>query len=174
MRDLFEEIWSNIRRNKLRTALTGFAVAWGIFMLIFLLGAGNGLIHALESNNSDYMTNTMNVWGGYTSKPYNGMREGRRIDLNDKDIDITLGPDFADNVEKAGTILTQASLTTSYGKEYIVKQVSGVSPEYSEMNKLSLLYGRFINEIDIKERRRVIVMDSNDARELLGVTGEKE
>lgn len=77
MRDLFEEIWSNIRRNKLRTALTGFAVAWGIFMLIFLLGAGNGLIHALESNNSDYMTNTMNVWGGYTSKPYNGMREGR-------------------------------------------------------------------------------------------------
>lgn len=62
MRDLFEEIWSNIRRNKLRTALTGFAVAWGIFMLIFLLGAGNGLIHALESNNSDYMTNTMNVW----------------------------------------------------------------------------------------------------------------
>ena len=174
MRDLFEEIWSNIRRNKLRIALTGFAVAWGIFMLIFLLGAGNGLIHALESNNSDYMTNTMNVWGGYTSKPYNGMREGRRIDLNDKDIDITLGPDFADNVEKAGTILTQASLTTSYGKEYIVKQVSGVSPEYSEMNKLSLLYGRFINEIDIKERRRVIVMDSNDARELLGVTGEKE
>lgn len=174
MRDLFEEIWSNIRRNKLRTALTGFAVAWGIFMLIFLLGAGNGLIHALESNNSDYMTNTMNVWGGRTSKPYNGMREGRRIDLNDKDIDITLGPDFADNVEKAGTILTQASLTTSYGKEYIVKQVSGVSPEYSEMNKLSLLYGRFINEIDIKERRRVIVMDSNDARELLGVTGEKE
>lgn len=59
MRDLFEEIWSNIRRNKLRTALTGFAVAWGIFMLIFLLGAGNGLIHALESNNNDYMTNTM-------------------------------------------------------------------------------------------------------------------
>lgn len=174
MRDLFEEIWSNIRRNKLRTALTGFAVAWGIFMLIFLLGAGNGLLHALESNNNDYMTNTMNVWGGYTSKAYNGMQKGRRIELNDKDIDITLGPDFEDNVEKAGTILTQASLTTSYGKEYIVKQVSGVSPEYSEMNKLSLLYGRFINEIDIKERRRVIVMDSNDARELLGVTGEKE
>lgn len=68
MKDLFEEIWSNIRRNKLRTALTGFAVAWGIFMLIFLLGAGNGLIHALESNNNDYMTNTMNVWGGRTSR----------------------------------------------------------------------------------------------------------
>ena len=75
MRDLFDEIWSNIRRNKLRTALTGFAVAWGIFMLIFLLGAGNGLIHALESNNSDYLANTMNVWGGRTSKAYEGMRE---------------------------------------------------------------------------------------------------
>ena len=61
MRDLFEEIWSNIRRNKLRTALTGFAVAWGIFMLIFLLGAGNGLIHALESNNNDYMLSLIHI-----------------------------------------------------------------------------------------------------------------
>ena len=174
MRDLFEEIWSDIRRNKLRTALTGFAVAWGIFMLIFLLGAGNGLIHALESNNSDYLANTMNVWGGRTNKAYNGMQKGRRIKLNDKDVEITLGPDFADNVEEAGTILFQSSVTASHGKEYVVRQLTGVSPEHFRVNKIDMMFGRPINDLDIKEMRRVVVMDSNDARELLGVDGERE
>ena len=174
MRDLFEEIWSNIRRNKLRTILTGAAVAWGIFMLIFLLGAGNGLIHALESNNNDYLTNTMNVWGGYTSKPWKGMQEGRRIKLNDKDIAITLSPDFADKVDEAGTIIYQSNVTASLGKEYVVKQLTGVSPEHFRVNKIDIMYGRAVNDIDIKERRRVVVMDSNDARELLGLTGEDE
>ena len=95
MRDLFEEIWSNIRRNKLRTALTGFAVAWGIFMLIFLLGAGNGLIHALESNNSDYMTNTMNAWRAQTSTTSKRMQEGRRIQLKDHAVPMTTSPHYA-------------------------------------------------------------------------------
>ena len=174
MRDLFEEIWSDIRRNRLRTILTGFAVAWGIFMLIFLLGAGNGLIHALESNNSDYLANTMNVWGGRASRPWNGMQTGRTIKLNDKDIAITLSPEFADKVDEAGTIIYQSNVTASLGKEYVVKQLTGVSPEHFRVNKIDLMYGRAVNEIDIKERRRVVVMDSNDARELLGLTGESE
>ena len=174
MRDLFEEIWSNIRRNKLRTALTGFAVAWGIFMLIFLLGAGNGLIHALESNNNDYLVNTMNVWGGRTNKPYKGMQKGQRIKLNDKDVEITLGPGFNDKVEEAGTIIYQSSVTASLGKEYVVRQLTGVSPENFRVNKIDIMFGRGINDVDIKEKRRVVVMDSNDARELLGADTDKE
>ena len=174
MRDLFEEIWSDIRRNKLRTILTGCAVAWGIFMLIFLLGAGNGLIHALEKNNSDYIANTMNVWGGRASKPWNGMQKGREIKLNDKDIAITLGPDFDDKVDEVGTIIYQQSITASLGKEYVIRRLTGVSPEHFRVNKIDLMYGRAVNEIDLKERRRVVVMDSNDARELLGVTGDNE
>lgn len=174
MRDLFEEIWSNIRRNKLRTALTGFAVAWGIFMLIFLLGAGNGLIHALESNNENYLVNTMNVWGGRTNKAYNGMQKGRRIKLNDKDVEITLGPDFNDKVEEAGTIIYQSSVTASFGKEYVVRQLTGVSPENFRVNKIDIMFGRGINDVDIKGKRRVVVIDSNDARELLGVDTDKE
>lgn len=174
MRDLFEEIWSNLRRNKLRTALTGFAVAWGIFMLIFLLGAGNGLIHALESNNENYLVNTMNVWGGRTNKAYNGMQKGRRIKLNDKDVEITLGPDFNDKVEEAGTIIYQSSVTASFGKEYVVRQLTGVSPENFRVNKIDIMFGRGINDVDIKGKRRVVVIDSNDARELLGVDTDKE
>ena len=68
MRDVFVEIMSTVRRNKLRTALTGFAVAWGIFMLIFLLGAGNGLINAMMLQSGRFLDNSMMVGGGYTSK----------------------------------------------------------------------------------------------------------
>ena len=84
MKDLMTEIWESIRRNKLRTALTGFAVAWGIFMLIVLLGAGNGLMNAFMDQGGHFATNTMAVFGGVTSKPANGYQTGRRIELNDQ------------------------------------------------------------------------------------------
>ena len=79
MRDILTEIWSTARRNKLRTALTGFAVAWGIFMLIFLLGCGNGLINAQMHNMNRFLDNSMMIGGGRTSKGYEGLPEGRRI-----------------------------------------------------------------------------------------------
>ena len=86
MYSILTEIWATTRRNKLRTALTGFAVAWGIFMLIFLLGAGNGLINANIQNMDAFLANSMMVGGGSTSKEYKGLKEGRPITLNDKDI----------------------------------------------------------------------------------------
>lgn len=70
MRDIIQEIYQTVRRNKLRTLLTGFAVAWGIFMLIVLLGAGNGLIHAFEEGSSSWAKNSVRVSGWFTSKPY--------------------------------------------------------------------------------------------------------
>ena len=80
---MIEEIWATTRRNKLRTALTGFAVAWGIFMLIVLLGAGNGLINANEQNNNRSIDNSMTIYGGYTSKAYKGYDMNREIALRD-------------------------------------------------------------------------------------------
>ena len=79
MRDIFTEIWATARRNKLRTALTGFSVAWGIFMLIFLLGAGNGLINAQMQSTDRYLASSMVAFGGRTSKPYAGLGSGRGI-----------------------------------------------------------------------------------------------
>ena len=73
MHDIITEIWQTARRNKLRTTLTGFAVAWGIFMIIVLLGAGNGLINATMKMNGDFLTNSMEVDGGWTSMPYKGL-----------------------------------------------------------------------------------------------------
>ena len=82
MIDLIQEIYGTIMRNKLRTALTGFSVAWGIFMLIVLLGAGNGLIHAFEGQSENMKMNSMKIYPGYTSKVYKGMQEGRNISLD--------------------------------------------------------------------------------------------
>lgn len=98
MLDTIQEIYASINRNKLRTALTGFSVAWGIFMLIVLLGAGNGLIHGITNNMGDFLANSMMVFGGQTSKPHNGLKEGRNITLNDGDISTTRQR-FGANVE---------------------------------------------------------------------------
>ena len=89
MRDIITEIWQTARRNKLRTTLTGFAVAWGIFMIIVLLGAGNGLINATMKQNNEYLSSSMEAYGGMTSKAYNGLSEGRWIRLNERDLTTT-------------------------------------------------------------------------------------
>ena len=86
MRDIFQDIFSSLRQNKLRTALTGFSVAWGIFMLIALLGAGNGVFNALLSN-SGTMDRSMVIYPQWTGKPYAGYEKGRRIRLDVKDVE---------------------------------------------------------------------------------------
>ena len=96
MRDLFIEIWESVRRNKLRTCLTGLAVSWGIFMLIVLLGAGNGVLNSFMGDMSETDRNYMTIYGGHTSKPYDGLKEGRWIHLTDKDIALTDGEAFED------------------------------------------------------------------------------
>ena len=101
MRDVLEEIWQTSKRNKLRTALTGFAVAWGIFMIIFLLGAGNGLINAQLQSFDRFVDNSMVIFGGQTSKAYNGLSEGRPITLNNADVAATQH-NFKANVEDVG------------------------------------------------------------------------
>ena len=105
MIDIWQEIYSTIKRNKLRTFLTGFAVAWGIFMLIVLLGAGNGLIHAFEQSASERAMNSIKIFPGWTSKSYDGLKEGRRVQLDNKDVDAT-DHYFPDHVIKATNIVS--------------------------------------------------------------------
>ena len=113
MIDIIQEIYGTIKRNKLRTFLTGFAVAWGIFMLIVLLGAGNGLINAFESNAGGRALNSMKVYPGWTNKPFDGLKEGRSIKLTEKDMEIT--GNFKDNVTAVGATIEQSSVNLSYG-----------------------------------------------------------
>lgn len=169
MIDLWQEIYGTIKRNKLRTFLTGFAVAWGIFMLIVLLGAGNGIIHAFEENSSQRALNSIRVFGGWTTKPYDGLKEGRSIDLENRDLEATAAY-FTDRVEEAGATLSQAATDISYGAEYVNLSLYGVYPNYTEVEAVKTAAGRFINQTDIKERRKVIILHRKSADVLFGKT----
>ena len=167
MIDLWQEIYGTLRRNKLRTFLTGFAVAWGIFMLIVLLGAGNGIIHAFEQNASERALNSMRVFPGWTTKSYDGLKEGRRIKLDNRDVDDTQRL-FPDHVGSVGATLQQGAVDVSFGKEYVNLSLTGVYPNYTEVEPCKLAEGRFINEIDLRERRKVIVLHRKTADVLFG------
>lgn len=165
MRDIITEIWSTARRNKLRTALTGFSVAWGIFMLIFLLGAGNGLINAQMNGQDRFLSNSMMVFGGQTSKAYKGLQEGRSVSLQDKDM-YTTKTEFKANVDEVGAELQQQGVTVSLGQNYFSGTLTGVYPNHCKINKREMLYGRFVNEIDIADKRKVLVISQDQAKEL--------
>ena len=164
--ELLTELWATARRNKLRTALTGFAVAWGIFMIIFLLGAGNGLINAVTQNSAKMLDNSMMVWGGLTSKPYNGLKEGRWIQLDDRDLDATRH-EFAANIDEVGATVNRDNLTFSLGDNYYNTTLSGVYPNEATINKKEMLFGRFINDIDISQDRKVVVISRSLAEQLV-------
>ncbi|RGW80845.1 ABC transporter permease [Segatella copri] len=166
MRELIKEIWSTSKRNKLRTSLTGFAVAWGIFMLIFLLGAGNGLINAQLQQSTRFLANSMRVFPGETSKAYKGLKEGRSITLNDKDILIS-NKTYGQYIDDVGGRLEQYNVNINYGDNYVASQsLVGVAPTHPKIDKTEMIAGRFINEIDMKEQRKNVVLSRSQAKEL--------
>ena len=166
MRELIKEIWSTSKRNKLRTSLTGFDVAWGIFMLIFLLGAGNGLINAQLQQSTRFLANSMRVFPGETSKAYKGLKEGRSITLNDRDILIS-NQTYGQYVDDVGGRLEQYNVNINYGDNYVASQsLVGVAPTHPKIDKTEMIAGRFINEIDMKEQRKNVVLSRSQAKEL--------
>lgn len=162
MRDLIQEIGNSLSRNKLRTSLTGFAVAWGIFMLLVLLGAGNGIIHTFQANMNTNALNTVTIYGGMTTTAYKGYQEGRYIQLDNRDLKAT-EEDFPENIISAGGLVIQSNVTLSYGTEYVTIRLNGVHPNYDHINALKIIEGRFINPLDIREQRKVIVLHKKTA-----------
>ena len=164
MRDIITEIWQTARRNKLRTTLTGFAVAWGIFMIIVLLGAGNGLINANLEQSGNWLSNSMEAYGGRTSKAYQGLSEGRYINLTTRDLETTES-EFKNTIDAVGAVYYHSATVTN-GEQYMNMQIMGIHPIHSSIVKRDLICGRFINEIDLKEKRKVLVLTNKQAKEL--------
>lgn len=167
MFDILEEIWATAGRNKLRTVLTGFAVAWGIFMIIFLLGVGNGLINATEQNTGHFLANSMKVGGWRTSKAYRGMNVGRVIPLDDRDMQTT-ERNHGNVVRELGGTISRNNGQVAYQDNYVSGKIYGVYPNLRHINKIEMLYGRFINEVDNEHRRKTMVVSENQAKELVG------
>lgn len=140
----------------MRTFLTGFSISWGIFMFCILLASGNGLKNGVMSNFGSRAVNSIEFWGRRTSKPYKGLSENRRIILDDNDLQLIKNqiPE-AENV--SGTINT--SVNISYKTYNTTCEFSGVSPEYMDINGVKIKNGRFINTMDLRESRKVAVIN---------------
>ncbi len=164
MFDLINEIWQTMRTNKLRTALTGLAVAWGIFMLIILLGISKGVLTSFQSSSLAQNPNKINVYPGNTSMPYKGLKEGRYIQLRDRNLD-EIKNDNPNDVASATAEMNQSG-TISTPLDYITTSYSGVFPGTEKMLQLPMIYGRFINEKDLNAMRKVIVLNKKDAETL--------
>lgn len=165
MTDTLQEIWSSVQRNKLRTLATGFAVASGLFLLIVLLGAGNGIIHTLEKNSEGLALDAIQIWGGTTSKPHDGLKEGHNIQLDDRDREL-VAHNFPREIQSTSVAVTQSGLTASVNSDYMSISIEGVYPRKAEVSSIQIIRGRFINETDLKERRKVVVISERNAKNL--------
>lgn len=163
MFDIWREIFSTIKKNKLRTFLTGFSMAWGIFMLILLLGAGNGLKNGVSSNFGNSAKNSVRLWPGRTSLPYEGWQKGRQIKFDATD-EAYLKREFP-NISAYSSSIERWNSVISYGKEYGTNALMGISPDYRRIQNIEVKAGkgRFINEVDMREARKVIVIHQKTA-----------
>ena len=173
MRELFHEIGSSLRNNKLRTALTGFAVSWGIFLLIALLGAGNGLMNSFIGNLDDYISQSITVEGWRTSKPYAGYKEGRDIQLDEGDVTYTKDARWEGIIDNVSRTTGVNAVTLSLNGKTVGGSLRGVMPDYQEQEKIRMAVGRFLNPDDIRERRKTIVISMAQAKELLPKSPKK-
>lgn len=165
MTDLLNEIWQTLSNNKGRTALTGIAVAWGIFMLIVLLGMSNGVVNSFKENRRSQGSNMLKVWGGITSLPWQGYQQGRIISLKDGDIVRVARDNPAQAAEVTGEI-DGSAVTISTPHDYTSSYYSGVYPSEQRQRALEMKSGRFINDLDLKEQRKVVVISSKTAETL--------
>lgn len=168
--DKWQEIFSSLKKNKLRTFLTAFGVFWGIFMLIIMLGSGNGLENGVMKNFGGSTTNSIFVWTQRTSVPYAGLPEGRSFYMRNEDMAILkaevpeiteLAPRNQLRGFRGGNNVTYKTISGSFS-------VMGDYPEISAVTPLEILKGRFINKLDVDEKRKVVVIGTNVRDVLFG------
>lgn len=165
MIDIIREIVQTLSNNKMRTALTGLSVAWGIFMLIILLGMSQGVYNSFNSGFRAQASNSLQVWGGYTEKPYHGYKQGRSIDLQVDDSEALLEKGGR-HVKSTLPIINGSTVVISTPRDYMSGYYMGVYPGYLKAQGREIIAGRFINDLDIKENRKVIVMAKRNLNQL--------
>lgn len=166
MFDLLREIGQTLKHNKLRTALTGIAVSWGIFMLIVLLGMSHGVLNAFNSSFMNTGTDQINLFGGQTSKAYAGYKEGRRIKMRDDDGQYIKSNDPT-HIADYAYVISNGTAVVSTTKDYSTGY-AGVSPSHAKNFNITMSQGRFINDADMDNIRKVAVISRDNAAMLFG------
>jgi len=168
--DTYREIIDTLTRNKSRSFLTGFGVFWGIFMLVALMGGGNGLKELLQQNFAGFATNSALVWAQPTSKAYKGFRKGRMWTMDYKDVDRIRRS--VPELDVVTPLLFSNGGTAYYGDRKATVGVSGAMPDYQRVNEPKLFYGRYIDDADIRDHRKVCVIQKKTYKELFPGGGD--
>jgi len=157
--DKWQEIFSTIEKNKLRTFLTGFSVAWGIFMLIILLGSGKGLENGVQNQFNSSASNSLWMWNGQTTMPYKGLKSGRNIQMQNSDYELIRNTVKGVEYISPRNYIWQNN-TISYKREFGNFDIRTVMPDYGIIEKVQVLKGRFVNDYDIEKFRKVVVIST--------------
>ena len=168
--DSYREIIDTLTRNKSRSFLTGFGVFWGVFMLIVLIGGGQGLKEKLNENFAGFATNSALVWSQPTSKAYKGFRKGRSWSMDYKDVQR-----IKNNVPELNVVspmLFGNSSFAYYEDRKASISVVGVEPSYAAIQNPLMRYGRYINDMDLKNNRKVCVIQKKVYKELFKDGGD--
>jgi len=168
--DSFRETADSLTRNRRRTILTGFGVFWGLFMLLFMIGGGQGIREMLEQNFNGFASNTMILISSNTSKPYKGLPEGRYWNLNRTDID-RLKMMFPE-LEVVSPMISGWSNSVEYGDKSCNAGIKGVNADYCKIEIPQLRYGRYLNETDLQMQRKVCVIGKRIYKELFPEGGD--
>lgn len=158
-RDSIEEIISTLTQNKSRSLLTAFGVFWGIFMLVSLMGGGNGLQDKMKANFEGFATNSCFIIPSSTGEAYKGFRKGRTWYMTDDDIDHV--KKNVDGIDVVTPVSARWDVTAYRGVQKYECSVKGLMPDYEAIEHQSITMGRFINDIDIRDRRKVCVLGKN-------------
>jgi putative ABC transport system permease protein len=161
---IFDEIGNSLKQNKFRVALTGFSIAWGIFMLIILLASGNGLKNGVNSNFEGQDINKAYIWSWRTSIPYKGYSINRRIILDNTD-SLLLAHSFPE-IDNVIVTYNAGYKKFSAGKKNREANIEAVTSDYFTIENIILKHGRNINYLDLKEKRKVAVISEKDSKYL--------
>lgn len=164
--DRWQEIFDTISKNKLRTFLTGLSVASGIFILVILLGFGQGFQNGIRKEFENDATNRIWVWTQVTTKEHNGLNPGRRIQLRNSNYEYSTNV-FADDIEYKSRVFRVRGVSINYKKESGAYGIQGVSPDYQQIENTKMVTGRFLNQLDIDNLHKVVIISKKIKRELM-------
>ena len=165
--DRWREIFQTISKNKLRTALSGFTIAFAILLFTLLFGIGNGLKHQFEKQFAGDSQNSIYVYSGTTTKPYKGLQSGRRIQLRNDDTKF-INKKFEDDIQFFSPNIQRQNVQAIYKGEQNRYTVRGVYPDYQPLESAVIEDGRFLSVLDLKNRAKVIAIGRLVEKDLFG------
>ena len=168
--DTYREILDTLTRNKSRSFLTGFGVFWGVFMLVALIGGGQGMKELLNQNFEGFATNSAMIWAQPTTKAYKGFRKGRRWDMEYKDVQRLKSR--IPELEVVSPVLFSNGGTAYFGDRKTTVSINGVQEDYQRVSEPKMRYGRYLNDMDVAQRRKVCVIQKKSYKDLFPGGGD--